>query len=216
MRTQSLYNIILLAEDKKLNGEKLNKICDKGVSIISEVNEAYYNHNKIKSAILVPQAFFTIVQGLIREQYEIKRRKQIASNVFSVKEDLITGEHSEFISEKNNKYVVFVNDLSFDATIEPTRMEDLEIIWGKANFKKLHDFKNLSSLEIVMGDIETSTAENLEGLSNLKIVTGDIHAERLDNIDFLKGLEYLGGKIYHKEQEFSLEQLKEKQKVNIK
>lgn len=215
MRTQALYSIILLAEDKKLNGEKLKKICDKGINLISELNKVY-DHNKIKRAVLVPQVLLTTVKGLIREQYEIKRRKQIASHVFSVKEDLITGDHSEFISAKNNNYTIFVNDLSFDATIEPSRMQDLEIIWGKADFKKLHDFKTLSSLEIVMGDIETSTAENLEGLSNLKIVTGDIHAERLDNIEFLKGLDYLGGKIYHKEQEISLEQLKEKQKINTK
>lgn len=215
MKKEMLENIILLAEDKKLNGQKFDKICDKGITLITKTNDMYYEGNKVRSAFFASETFIVALRGVFQEVRDIKRREKVASKVFSIPSKYVTGDLTTFISS-DEKCPVYVNDFQYDASVSLDRVAQLRMIWGDANLRKLHDFQWLKSLKVVMGDVYTSDAVNLDGMNNLEVVTGDLHFENLNEIPKCEKLSYVGGNIYSKDGVFSLEEIKTKACQNVK
>lgn len=212
MNNTILDNVILLSEDKTLNGEKFDKLAKKTCMLVERLDEDTYTmKDNIKRNLLVPITFATALKAIFQESYDIHRREKAASKVLGIDMKQITGDLATFIGSEK-RYPFFVSDFQYDASVSLDRMDALKLIWGDANFEKLHDFNHLNSLRVVMGNVYTSTAQNPEGLKKLRIVTKDLHLEEFDNIDFLDESLYVGGNIYTKNGVLSLEDRKPLQK----
>lgn len=199
MDNEKLYNIIMLSEDKKLNGEKLRKISMKCCDLIEKINDDSYSAlGNARRCILMPVAIVTGMRGVYQEFLDIKRREKIISKVLDVESKLVTGDLTTFISS-DTRFPYFVDNLQYDASISLDRMQALKLVWGDIDLRKLHDFSYVKSLQTVMGDVYISTAENIDELKHLQVVTGDIYMEQLDNISFFGDSLYVGGMIYTKQ-----------------
>ena len=210
MDNEMLSNIIILANDKKLNGEKLKKLMEKECRLVNEINKSSFKRaDKIKKSLLLPMTFITGLKALYQEDYDIKRREKILSQVLNVNPEFITGDFVTFV-DSPRCYPFFVDDFQYNGSVSLDRMKTLMLVWGNADLKKLHDFSNVSSLKVVMGDLYISTGKNTDGLSNLDVVTGDIHMEQIDNVDFLNSSLYVGGNVYTKQ---GIYKMNEKEKV---
>lgn len=212
MDNNMLSNIIVLAEDKKLNGDKLERITTKCCNLIVKANDDSYTIvGNAKKSIIMPIAFVMGLRGVYHEFQDIKRREKIASKVFNIDSRLVTGDLTMFISS-TTRFPYFVNRFQYDASVSLDRMQALEFVWGDADLRKLHDFSYARSLKVVMGDFYASTANNPEGLKELQVVTGDMHMEQFDNLDFLNSSLYVGGNIYTKNGVYEMQPCKKRYK----
>ena len=210
MDNSMLSNIIVLAEDKKLNGDKLERITAKCSDLIVKANDDSYTIvGNIKNSVIISIAFVTALRGIYHEFQDIKRREKIASKVFNIDSRLVTGDFTTFISSAT-KFPYFVNRFQYDASVSLNRMQALELVWGDADLRKLHDFSYARSLKVVMGNFYASTANNPEGLKQLQVVTGDMHMEQFDNLDFLNPSLYVGGNIFTKNGVYEIQSCKKK------
>lgn len=214
MTNEKLSSIIIFASDKKLNGEKFKKICDKGCDIL---NREYDRGNQFSLGRLIdlPRLCVLGIRGVYHEYMDSKNRELIASKLFNVPRDEVTGNLVNLTDSIQN-YSVFVNDLRYTANIFKENLESLNVIWGNADLRALDDFKYVKNLNVVMGNIYMSEkTEGFELLDNLEVVTGDVYAERLSGLEPLTKLQYVGGKIYNKGNVYTLDELKDNKK-NIK
>ena len=196
MDNNILCNVIMLAEDQTLNGQKLEHITSRCCELVAKVNEDSYTIlDNAKRCVLIPAAFVMGLRGIYREFKDIKKREKIVSKVFDVNPRNVTGDLTTFISSQT-KFSHFVDSFQYDASVSLDRMQSLEFVWGNVDLRKLHDFGYAKSLNVVMGNFYASTAINPEGLKQLQVVTGDMHMEQFDNLDFLNSDLYVGGNIY--------------------
>lgn len=198
MDNSTLNDIIMLAEDKTLNGDKLRKLTEDGCRLVNVINEEPYSFfDTVKKRVLVPKTFIIGLKAIYQEIQDIKNREKIVSRVFNFNSNLVTGDLATFIGSKT-RFPYFVDSFQYDASVSLDRMDSLKFVWGDVDLRKLHDFSHAKSLNIVMGDFYASTAQNPEGLQNLQVVTGDMHMEQFENVDFLSPSLYVGGAIYTK------------------
>lgn len=198
MNNSTLNDIIILAEDKTLNGDKLKKLTEQGCRLVSVMNEESYSlFDTVKKKALVPKTFITGLKAIYQEIHDIKNREKVVSRVFNFDSNLVTGDLATFIGSKT-RFPYFVDSFQYDASVSLDRMDSLKFVWGDIDLRKLHDFSHVKSLNVVMGDFYASTAKNPEGLQSLQVVTGDMHMEQFENVDFLNPSLYVGGAIYTK------------------
>lgn len=194
MYTDILDIIILLCEDENLNGklykDKFNDYCD----FFDSVND-YDEFNKVNWGFFLAKISALILDLTIDSSKIRRSKRKIVSELFGIDKDKITGNYSSFINSKVD-YEVFVDDFSYSAVVPKDKLNRLSIVWGNANFQKLHDLENLHNLKVVMGDVHFSDAINVENFTNLEIVTGDVYLDDIDSVRILDNLSYLGGDIY--------------------
>lgn len=215
MTNTKLSNIILLAGDRNLNGEKFRKICDKSCVILNKEYDRV-NQVSIGKVINFSRLCVLAIRGIYHEYMDSRVREKVVSRVFNLSSDEVTGDLVALVrSDKNHS--VFVNDLRYGANIPKKKLESLNMIWGNADLRALDDFKHVQNLNVVMGNIYISgKTENVELLNNLEVVTGDVYAESLSSIENLKDFQYVGGKIYNKGKSYTLDELKSAKKQFIK
>lgn len=210
-----LDTVTKLSYDKKLNGERSKKLADKVCQLITEFENSYYQEDKkLKRVVLASGAAVTMMSALFSEAREVKKREKIASHLFRVPLEQVTGDCATFIASKEN-HCVYVNDFQYDASVSLDKMRNLKAIWGNAHLEKLHDFQNLN-LRVVMGNTYVSDAENMEQIEKLRIITGDLHIGDLKVLDYLNDSIYIGGQVYHQGKIWTASEQKAKSKQKIK
>ncbi len=195
MDNNLLEKIVSLTEDKYLSGQIYKEKFDKYLDFYCKVNDSYDEFSKVKQGLLLLKGNALVLDLFIEGSNVKKSKRKRISEVFGISRDKITGDFSTFLNSKSN-YEVFVDDFRYSALVSSDKLSHLNIIWGNADFRKLHNLENLENLKVVMGDVYITDAINVGGLSHLEVVTGDLHMEQLDCIDFLENLSYVGGKIY--------------------
>lgn len=218
MKIETLHQIVLCAEKqtkKELKKENVyTSVSDKYNSLLElEYSDSIYD--KIKGYLITGNLFSTIVKSIMIEEMEISQKTKMASKLFNISKDKITGDLEKLSSPINN-IRIFVNDFQYDGSVSLDKLSKLNVIWGDTNLEKLHDFKYLKSLRVVMGDLYIGNFVNEDSISKLKVVTGDLHIENLNNTDLVDNMIYVGGNIYLGNEVKTLDEIKSKGRQYIR
>ncbi len=215
MTDTKLSNIILLADDSRLNGGKLKKICDKMCDIIDRDDERM-RRVSIGRAIDFSRFCVLGIRGVYHECIDFKIKEKVATKLFGVSRDKVTGNLATFIHSEQN-FSILVDDIRYGAEISKKKLEHLKAIWGSVDLCALDDLKYLQKLKVVMGDIRMSSKNrNLDMLNNLEVVTGNVYADGVDGMLTLPNLKYVGGNIYNNGNVYTLDGLKNDKKQFVK
>lgn len=158
------------------------------------------------------------VIGIFTERLDnSKKRKQIAK-ASGYSSDEIAIDINEFIDnakalretedkDKLSKVRCYGDSIRYTAQTADIGYQDIETIFGDAQFEALEDVSCLANLKNVLGSISFSKCQDLTGLS-LEVVGGDIHGEKLNSANGLENLRFVGGVIYYQDGEYSLKSFK--------
>ena len=123
MNNTILDNVILLSEDKTLNGEKFDKLAKKTCMLVERLDEDTYTmKDNIKRNLLVPITFATALKAIFQESYDIHRREKAASKVLGIDMKQIT-EDKTLLTHLNN----FVHPYNSFSSIEASITDSGEI-----------------------------------------------------------------------------------------